>query len=73
MFLNVATLTQRYRVGNFSYTAIGKPNIVMCVPVLPKQFSAPLAFPVSRDVEMPFLGGAEKSHSGILYCFFLFD
>jgi hypothetical protein len=55
MLLNMATLTQRFAIGDFGYAVFGKPNLMMCFPSVTEWVATSLTPPISTDVEMTFL------------------
>jgi hypothetical protein len=55
MLLDVATLTQRHRIGDLGHAAIGEPNFMMSVPSNAEWPAALFTSPTNPDVEMSLL------------------
>jgi hypothetical protein len=54
-FITVATLAQRFTVGDFGYTVIGEPNFMVSFPVHAENFTTSLTSALSTEVQMSFL------------------
>jgi hypothetical protein len=61
VLLNVTALTQCNRIDDFGYSAIGKPDFMVCVPMLTERFSTSPTPSIGGNVEMPFLPPIEKT------------